>query len=185
MKKVYLIVICIFFLSFIVEVQATKMSSIASGDWTADATWENVTINGVTYLRPGSSEPDTVIIEAGHNLSITTSVTYSGVLIVYGTLTFVQGTGGSNGTLTMDSDSKIYIRTGGEVTSVGTGNSHGQTNFIQIGTSSINGKQIADNLGSPDYLDQSTLAGGGGCQHSTSCTPEMLPVNLLYFKAMA
>ncbi|WP_224995187.1 T9SS type A sorting domain-containing protein [Cesiribacter sp. SM1] len=187
MKKNYIAFLVILTCTFTtIHALASVMTSKASGNWGNAGSWNSVTLAETTYTRPNSAI-DTIIIEAGHRIVISSSWTFNGILIVKGTLYFQQNTS-SEGRLTMDGDSKIFIRDGGLITSDGNGggNNAGTNNWISIGGTSINGWQIRDNLGSPDYIDASTIRYGGGCQYSPlGCSPTMLPIELLYFRSTA
>lgn len=185
MKKTHLIALLIVLCFLIMpEAFASTMTSNSNGLWTTNSTWNALPLNGQTYRQP-SSAIDTIIIQAGDTVTLNSTVSYNGTVVVEGVLIFEQD-GSQRGRLNMDASSKIFIKSGAEITSEGSGNGNnaGTNNWISIGGVSINGWQIRDNLGSPDYIDYNTIGGGGGCVRMGTCTPiVLLPIELLYFRS--
>jgi hypothetical protein len=107
------IIFCIFL--FTQPLKGVLKLSTGNGDWTASGTWNP------------SGQPacgDSIIINAGHTVSVTSQVSYNGcatpvILVIRGTLYFE---GGSK--LRLSCGSKIYIFAGGRIDSDGAGNSN-------------------------------------------------------------
>lgn len=152
MKRFVLIILV---LLFTLPLFANTITSNTSGDWTLNTTWDNNTpVNG-----------DTVVISSGTTVTISTPLTFNGVIQIYGILLF------DNGKITMDDSSAIQIAPEGDITSVGGGNS----DHITIGTGSNRfswkGNEI-NNVQSPNELNNTGETLG-----------DPLPITLLSFNA--
>ena len=110
-NKTYRAVVLILFLSFACAVPAlgAAKTSTGSGNWNTSGTW---TPSGV----PGAG--DTVVIAAGHNVTLNTNGT-CGALNVIGTLTY-DATAGRTMTITTSSGQTGNLTLSGTYTSGGT-----------------------------------------------------------------
>ena len=168
MKNRYFFLLFFFvILPFFCSATTLKSNGTGGGDWANDSSWDGAN-------NPGDlSDGDTLVILAGDNITIiTTSITFNGVIQIYGSLTL------DNGKLTMDATSSIQMATGSSIIS-----ESGNNDQIRIGGASnqISGSEITDII-SPNQLTAGSLT-GGGCAVTLDCDDNPLPVEVIYFKS--
>jgi len=166
MKFLHLILFSILiFLPVLVRATIVESNGSGGGDWTAGSSW-----NGGSTPSNG----DTVVILAGDVITISTNLSFNGVIQVYGTLEFDKGK------ISMDASSAIQLAEGSSIVALGSG----QSNQISIGGSS--NKLSTDDINSlatPNQVTEESVAGGGGCAETGGCEDNPLPVEILYLTA--
>ena len=161
-------VILIIFLS-VCNINAATLESngTGGGNWGNASSWDGINTPG------DMADGDTLVIQAGDTITITSNVTFNGVIQIYGVLVFDVGK------LNMDSGSSIQLATGSDIISL----SSGQNDQIRIG--GANNKISTDeinNLTTPNQLTEGSLT-GGGCAVTLDCEDDPLPVEVIYFYA--
>ncbi|MBI3235773.1 MAG: T9SS type A sorting domain-containing protein [Bacteroidetes bacterium] len=134
---------------------ARKITSKVNGGFTASSSWNS-------SFTPAAG--DTITINSGHKITVSSNLTYSGtaiMIIVEGEFNF----NGGGSKITLPSGSTIVIKSGGSLTTSGSGAGNSQT--VKIGSNVVWTKSDGNQSG-PYNFDQS-----GGY------TP--LPVTLLSF----
>lgn len=140
---------------------------------TGGGNWENASSWDGSNTPGDMADGDTLVIQLGDTITITTNVTFNGVIQIYGVLVFDKGK------LNMDANSSIQLATGSDIISLSTG----QNDQIRIGDA--NNKISTDeinNLTTPNQLTEGSLT-GGGCAVTGDCEDDPLPVEVIYFKA--
>lgn len=146
-------------------------ATIVESNGTGGGNW----INGSSWN--GGSTPvngDTVVILAGDVITISSNLSFDGVIQVYGTLSL------DGGKLSMDASSAIQLAEGSSIEAIGAG----ENNSISIGGSS--NKLTTDDINSlsiPNQLTEESVAAGGGCAETGLCDDNPLPVEVIYFSA--
>lgn len=183
--KFYLLLALLAFsvLSASAQSDPTYTLTVSAGSTSATSTWDGswATINGIWTRSIGSETvsnvppPDggsgTIVISDGTTWKISSLFHFNGTIIVKsgGALVFERNAS-SSGQLVMDEDSKIILEEGSEITSTGTGNSHSNHNYLQIGDAALYGEEINNLPPPPLTIDERYIN-------------IILPVNLLYFTA--
>jgi len=161
MNKIYhskkLIFVFCFLLSLL-NIKGVTRVSLASGNWTAAANWS-----------PAGAPAcgDSIVIQTGHTVTITTQQDYEGCALplkitIFGTLRFENGN-----KLKLPCGSKIHVATGGSIEAGGGG---GNSNNIEICDT------VVWNAGDGEYT-------GPSCLPPTPCNAQVLPVELSSFTA--
>jgi len=169
MKLKFIITSLIFVLPVFNNLAATLESNgTGGGDWESASSWDG------TNTPADMSDGDTLIIRLGDTITITSNLSFNGVIQVYGVLAF------DGGKINMDANSSIQLATGSDITATGNGNS----DQIRIGNSSNKiSKSEINNLTTPNQLTDESLT-EGGCAVTGDCDADPLPVEILYFKAL-
>lgn len=153
----FLLFLALFSFTGIENVFATRYYSTATGNWNS-AVWANNFGSPDSY-PDGNPCSDSVVISAGHTITVDPSVNISGacpgcVLVIRGTLHF-----GNGRKLTLPCGSSVYIAAGGSISYSGGGSSN----------------LIESDCPGPDPVIWNTT--------SPSTGPVTLPVTLLEFNA--
>ena len=150
-----------------------SLAATLESNGTGGGNWENASSWDGSNTPADMSDGDTLIIYLGDTITITSNLSFNGVIQVYGVLAF------DGGKINMDANSSIQLATGSDITATGNGNS----DQIRIGNASnkINQSEI-NNLTAPNQLTDGSLT-GGGCASTGDCEADPLPVTLLYFRA--
>jgi hypothetical protein len=137
------------------------------GNWGNAASWDG------SNTPDDMADGDTLVIQLGDTITITSNVTFNGVIQIYGVLVFDVGK------LNMDANSSIQLAAGSDIISL----SSGQNDQIRIGDA--NNKISTDeinNLTTPNQLTEGSLT-SGGCAVTGDCEDDPLPVKVIYFYA--
>lgn len=148
-----------FFLLFLSNLKGATCISTGNGAWNNAASWSCGAV-------PGCG--DSIVIQAGHTITITAQQDYTGCgaaylkITIYGTLKFNNGN-----KLKLPCDSRLYIMSGGKIEP---GSGGGNSNYIEICNDAV--WTAADGTYTGPGCMPSTLPGCG----------VVLPVELTYFK---
>ncbi len=177
MNKLYfLMLLCLIFNSSAIA-QTTYETNVNDGNWTTQGTWKNNVI-------PSTTTGGVIRILPGHILTISSTISFSSdvILEVYGTLKFIDPTGGQGtgdkGRLNLTDNSIIKIAVGGLIVTDGADNV-----WITMGGSSakLQGDEL-NGIPGPNEITRDNI-NKRGCKFVANCSFTPLPVELLYFKS--